>query len=249
MKLSSCYALPLLAAALFFLTACNSSEDTATDASATMDSVAEGTADATMAATNTIVTTPQGMVMAKFKVKNYAAWKAVYDQRESLRLASGVHNYVISRVANDSNTIITAFKVDDMAKAKAYLKDPSTTTAMQGAGMMGTPSIRYINTSFQDTAVLAPGVLRTMTTFNIKDWADWEKNFKDGEQERIDNGLAVRLYGHDADDTKKVVIVTALMDTAKAYAYWKSDMLKKRMDAGGITSQPERVVFQIVQRY
>jgi len=39
------------------------------------------------------------------------------------------------------------------------------------------------------------------------------------------------------------------MDTAKAFAYYKSDALKKRREAGGVIGEPERFLFRIVQRY
>ncbi|MBC7874517.1 MAG: hypothetical protein H7Y01_11000, partial [Ferruginibacter sp.] len=71
----------------------------------------------------------------------------------------------------------------------------------------------------------------------------------EGRQERIDNGITDRVYGHDADDNHKVMLVTALTDTAKAAAYWKSDMLKKRRAASGAIGEPDRFVFRIVQRY
>jgi len=82
-----------------------------------------------------------------------------------------------------------------------------------------------------------------------KDWDAWQKSFEDGKQERIDNGLTVRVVGHDPDDNKKVSLVTAVMDTAKASAYWKSDMLKKRRAAGGVIGEPKRFVFTIARRY
>ena len=61
--------------------------------------------------------------------------------------------------------------------------------------------------------------------------------------------LTVRVVGHDADDNKKVSLVTAVMDTAKARAYWKSDMLKKRREAGGVLTEPKRFLFRVVHRY
>ncbi len=61
--------------------------------------------------------------------------------------------------------------------------------------------------------------------------------------------LTARVIGHDPDDNKKVSLVTAVIDTAKAFAYWKSDALKKRREAGGVIGEPERFVFQVVKRY
>ena len=63
------------------------------------------------------------------------------------------------------------------------------------------------------------------------------------------NGVVDRVYGHDPDDNTKVSLVTAVTDTAKAFAYWKSDELKKRRAAGGVIGEPKRFLFYVVKRY
>ena len=39
------------------------------------------------------------------------------------------------------------------------------------------------------------------------------------------------------------------MDSAKANAYWNSDMLKQRRAASGVVGKPERFVYVIEKRY
>jgi hypothetical protein len=188
------------------------------------------------------------MMIVKHRVGNYAKWKTSYDAHDSMRLANGLHSYVIGRSPSDSNMILVVVKADDPAKAKAFAKDPSLKQAMQKGGVTGTPVMSLVNMVWQDTSTLV-GPVRSMTTFTVKDWAAWEKAFQEGAQERIDNGLAVRTYGHDADNDKKVTLVTAIVDSAKAAAYWKSDMLKQRRAAGGVIGEPNRFLFRIAQRY
>ena len=65
----------------------------------------------------------------------------------------------------------------------------------------------------------------------------------------MDNGITDRVYGYDPDDNKKVSLVTAVLDTAKAFAYYNSDALKKRRAAGGVIGEPKRFLFRVVQRY
>lgn len=67
-----------------------------------------------------------------------------------------------------------------------------------------------------------------------------------GKQERLDNGVTDRAYGHDADDNKKVSLVTAVTDTAKAFAYYSggasnSDYATVKYNSEGI--------LQWIQRY
>jgi hypothetical protein len=197
---------------------------------------------------NTIVTTPQLMGLIRHKVKNYAAWKTAYDADDSARLANGIHNYVIGRGMEDSMMVMVAMKLDDLEKAKAFTNNPRLKAAMQKGGVTGVPEISFVNVMWQDTANVG-SIPRVITTYTVKDWDTWKKVFEEGKQERIDNGVSDRQYGHDAGDNKKISLVTAISDTAKARIYWSSDALKKRREAGGLTSEPKRFIFNIVQRY
>jgi hypothetical protein len=243
MKKLSFYCMLFSAVIVFFFTSCDGGDG---DKKASADSTIAETP--TPVPVNTIITTPQGMVIVKHKVADFAKWKPAYDTHDSARLANGLHSYVIGRGLNDSNMVLVAVKADDMAKAKAFIKSPYLKQAMQKSGVTGAPSISFVTATWQDTANIG-SLPRSMTTFTIKDWDTWLKNFEDGKQERTDNGLAARVVGHDADDNKKVALVIALTDTAKAFAYYKSDALKKRREAGGVTSEPQRFLFRIVQRY
>lgn len=233
---------------MLFLTSCGGGDEKKTSTDTTSS---DTTAASAAPSTNTIITTPQNMMIVKHRVANFAKWKTSYDNHDSMRMASGVHSYVIGRGLQDSNMVLVAVKVDDMTKAKAFAKDRSLKEAMQKGGVKGTPSISFATMVFQDTAIISPDIPRSRTTFKVKDWSAWQQAFEaaDAKQERMDNGLTVRAYGHDVDDDHKVVLVTALVDTAKAFAYFKSDMLKKRRAASGVTGEPERFVYRVVQRY
>jgi hypothetical protein len=245
MKHSKLASMLLYAAMTFYCISCGGGEK---EKNAGTDSTVVDSVKTAVSPPVTTITTPQSMMVATHKVSNFSKWKDSYDAHDSMRLANGIHSYVIGRGEQDSNMVMVAVKVDDMVKAKAFAKDPSLKQAMQKGGVVGTPSFTFATIVFQDTADI-PSALRSRTTFTVKDWNAWQKAFQEGEQERKDNGITVRAFGHDADDDKKVVLVTAIMDTTKAYAYWKSDMLKQRRAAGGVISEPQRFVYRVVKRY
>jgi hypothetical protein len=228
------------------LASCNNSEQSATETKT--DSTASSTNTVSTTPESTIVTTPQDMLVVMHKVANYAKWKPLYDGHDTARAAAGLHNYVIGRGVQDSNMILVALKVDDTAKAKAFSKDPGLKQTMQKGGVIGAPNIALTTMVYQDTSQIST-TLRASSMLTVKDWDTFLKNFKDGEQDRKDNGIVVRAYGHDASDNHKVRIVSALIDSAKAMAYYKSDAIKKRMADGGVVGQPTRFFFHVVQRY
>jgi hypothetical protein len=232
------------AAILFFLTSCggNESKETNTDTTAV-----ESTA--VVPEVNTIITTPENMMIVTHKVADYDKFQASYDEHDSLRLASGLHSYVIGRGVDDPNMVMVVVKADDIEKARAFSKDAGLKNAMKQAGVTGAPVISFNTSTWQDTSMLAPGIIRSRTTFTVKDWDAWVKSFMEGKQERMDNGITTRVIGHDADDNKKVSLVTAVLDTTKAFAYYKSDELKKRREASGVIGEPKRFLFRVVKRY
>ncbi|HXB44323.1 MAG TPA: hypothetical protein VNV85_09720 [Puia sp.] len=230
---------------VFLLASCGGNES---EKKASTDSTAVDTSAAVVTPKITTITTPQNMMVVTHKVSNYAKWKTSYDEHDSIRLANGIHSYVIGRGLKDSNMVLVAVKVDDTTKAKAFTKDPGLKKAMQKGGVMGMPTFTLTTMTFEDTATISSD-LRSRTTFTVKDWGAWQKAFEDAKQERLDNGIAVRAYGHNSDNDKKVVLVTAIMDTAKAFAYYKSDMLKKRRAESGVIGEPERFLYRVVQRY
>src|SRR5687768_2248855 len=201
MKPQKFFFMPLLAILVFVLSSCNSGSDTTT----TTDSVSSDTVTATTTTTpeTNIVTTPENVMVAKHKVKDFAKWKASYDEHDSLRLANGIHNYVIGRGVEDSNMVMVAVKFDDVAKAKAFAKDPSLKAAMQKGGVTGTPSFKFTTVVYQD---MNPNMsdLRAMTTFTVKDWDAWKTAFESHRQLRTDNGVTDRAYGYEVDDNHKV---------------------------------------------
>ena len=240
--------LPLFAAALFFLSSCGgdaTKDETTSDTSTTT----AATPDTSAVVTNTIVTTPQSMMLATHKVSDFQKWFAAYEANDSLRLAHGIHSYVVGRGMQDSNTVFVATKVDDMDKAKAFAKSPDLKRAMQKSGVVGTPAFSFTISVWQDVSVLSGSTLRSRSNFKVKDWATWEKSFVDGRSIRTANGLADRAYGHEAGDSTKVYVVTAVLDSAKAFAYFKSDELKQRRAAGGVIGEPKRFLYNVVKRY
>ncbi|HVI43484.1 MAG TPA: hypothetical protein VM802_01385 [Chitinophaga sp.] len=233
------------ATVVVFLTSCGGGNKTNT----TNDTaVTNSTTPNTTPATNTVITTPQNMMICIHKVADFAKWKSGYDTGDSMRLASQIHSHVIGRGVKDPNMVLVATRVDDIAKAKAFAKAPNLKMAMQQSGVTGTPTFSFVTITFQDTAVIATD-LRSSTTFMVKDWNTWQKAFEEGKQARLDNGLTVRAYGHDVDDNHKVTLVVAITDSVKADAYWKSDALKEKRKAAGVIGEPERFVFRIAQRY
>lgn len=238
----------LCAATVFSLLSCGSSEDKTTTETTGADTTATTDAAATSAPVNTIVTTPETMMVVRHKITDYDKWLASFEAHDSMKLANGLHNYVVGRSVEDPDMLLVATKADDIAKAKAFGKSTELKQAMQKSGVSGTPKIAFITSVYQDTATINTD-LRAMTMVTVKDWDAWRTSFESRRQDRLDAGLTDRVYGYDPDDNHKVAIVVAISDTAKANAFWNSAKLKEDMAKGGVIGKPERFMFRITKKY
>jgi len=77
------------------------------------------------------------------KVKDYATWRAHYNEHEKSRTASGVLNGRVFRSAEDPNDVLVLQDVSDVAKARAWIGGDDMKTAMNKAGVIGSPSVRF----------------------------------------------------------------------------------------------------------
>jgi len=231
----------------FFFSSCGNNDENKT-ATTDADSTAAATTPTTNSSNSTVVTTPETVLVVTGKIPNYEKWKAAYDAHDSVRKAFGIHNYVIGRGVEDTNMIMVATKADDVDKAKAFMKDPGVKTAMKKSGAT-LRSMSLITEVYQDTATLGPDVIRSRTSYTVKDWDTWKNSFESHRQTRLDNGVVDRVYGYDVDDNHKVSLVVAITDSAKANAFWNSDLIKQQRAEAGVTSKPERFIYRIVQRY
>ncbi len=199
-------------------------------------------------AQSNINTTPENIVIVRYKVSDYAKWRASYDSRDSMRAANGLRNYIIGRGVKDTSIIMVALKTDDIAKAKAFTKDASLKSALQKGYVIGTPKYNFTTVVYQDMSTNMSD-LRSMTFFTVKDWDAWKTSFEGSRQTRVENALTDRAYGYDTDDNHKVVLVVGVNDSTRAEAFWNSDRIKQLRAASGVVGEVERFVYRIVQKY
>jgi hypothetical protein len=77
------------------------------------------------------------------KVKDYSTWRTGYDARENSRVSAGITNGRVFCSKNDPNDVVILQDVADVAKARTWLGSDEMKAAMQKAGVIGSPSIRF----------------------------------------------------------------------------------------------------------
>ncbi len=192
---------------------------------------------------------PGNFLLIKHKVANYAKWLVAYESHDSVRLANGLTNYVLGRGAgSDSNTVLVALKMADVNKAKELTASPAMKERMQKGGVLGMPSITFLETVMMDTSTNS-STTRMIVTHRVKDWDNWKKSFDSHKQTRLDAGLLDRAIGYGVGDNHTVTVVFAITDMVKAKAFGASKDLKDKMAEAGVEGPPTIFYYTVAKKY
>jgi len=85
------------------------------------------------------------VVMVHVQVKDFDAWKAVFDSTAGLRSANGFTSTRVLRSADDANDVIIESETHDLAKAKQFLTSPEMRETMVKAGVLGPPTMHFLD--------------------------------------------------------------------------------------------------------
>lgn len=225
----------------FSISSCNNGEEKKADENSADSGAIKAPEPATPAK-------PANLMVMMHKVANYAKWQAGYEAGDSMRLANGLHNYVLARGIKDTNMVMVVVKIDDAAKAKEFTTLPGLKAAMQKAGVTGAPTVSYLDVQMQDTTANTTST-RVMVTHKVKDWDAWKKVYDEDKQNRLNAGLTDRVLAYSIGDNHMVTIVFLVSDMKKAEDFSKSPELKAKMEAGGVEGPPSFFYYTVAKKY
>lgn len=84
-------------------------------------------------------------MMVKHSVKDYGAWKTVFDGDAKRRSAAGSRGSQLFRDAKDPNSISILMEFGTEEQARKLAVDPAMKEAMERAGVVGQPEITYLD--------------------------------------------------------------------------------------------------------
>jgi hypothetical protein len=84
------------------------------------------------------------IVIIHHMVKDYSAWRPVYDAHAQSRVSAGITNGRVFRGVEDPNDIMLVFDVGDVAKARTWSVSADLKFVMAQAGVSSRPAIYFI---------------------------------------------------------------------------------------------------------
>ena len=82
-------------------------------------------------------------LLVKHKVKDWDAWKKVFDDHKQARVDAGLTDRLVGYTIGDNHNVSLVFAVTDMAKAKAFINSKDLKDKMKEAGVEGPPSFFF----------------------------------------------------------------------------------------------------------
>ena len=83
-------------------------------------------------------------IQVRHKVKDYSAWKKVFDGAITMRKANGERAYQILSPEDDPNNLFLLFEWDSYNNAKKFLGSAELKKAMQLSGVIEEPEVRFL---------------------------------------------------------------------------------------------------------
>ena len=77
------------------------------------------------------------------KVKDYDVWKKAFDDHKSVRANAGLTDRGVGYGFDDKNNVVVVLAINDMKKARDFVKSPELKARMDSAGVVGKPDIFF----------------------------------------------------------------------------------------------------------
>lgn len=85
-----------------------------------------------------------GYLLVHNKVKDFNTWKPVFDEHASMREAAGSKGGYVLQNLDDPSEVTIILEWDDMDKAREFAQSQDLREAMEKAGVIGPPDIRFL---------------------------------------------------------------------------------------------------------
>ena len=77
-------------------------------------------------------------------VRDYDAWKSVFDEHQSVRAKDGCLGHTIYRDADKPNDLTISLNHESRERADEFMRDPSLAEAMQRGGVISDPRATWL---------------------------------------------------------------------------------------------------------
>lgn len=189
---------------------------------------------------------PHAMIVTH-KVKDFAAWKPVFDADEAARKGAGVVGHGLMVDTTNPKNVSLWLGTADLAALETWSASPELKAKMKEGGVVGKPTTMSINHAAASPPSGKMFKYGAMIDLKVKDYAAFKTSFDAGEQLRTDNAVGAWAIGQDPKDPNHVTLWLESDDKDKLAAFVKSKELKAQQKEGGIKGAAKSSVWESVE--
>ena len=83
------------------------------------------------------------IIIVQHTVRDFEAWKQVFDEHEAVRRRHGATGHQLYRSADDPNEVTVVNQFPTREQAEAFATDPSLKVAMERGGVISEPRVTW----------------------------------------------------------------------------------------------------------
>jgi len=171
-------------------------------------------------------------------VRDYDAWKPVFDEHEAVRRSHGALEHRVYRGVDDPNRVIVHNDFPSEDPARAFMADPSLPAVMERAGVTDEPWLGLVEQLEQKRYTDGTAGVTVAVHHRVRDYEAWKQVFDDHEGVRRSHGqIEHRLY-HAWGDPLQIVIHNDFPSVEAAEAFGNDPGLPEAMARGGVEGEP-----------
>lgn len=193
--------------------------------------------------TTNITTThalPAAAALVKHEVRDYDAWKAVFDGDADRRKASGIVGHHINRSADNPNALAVYFPATDLSKLQEFLADDTLKLKMKDAGVMGPPQVTLIRPR-EDMTNKERDLAGAVVIHSVADYDAWKAAFDAHGSARLEAGIVGHAVNVSQEDPNTVIVYLQAETVEALQAFASSESLKSAMQEAGVQGKPQIV--------
>jgi hypothetical protein len=84
-------------------------------------------------------------VIVRHEVSDYAAWKRGFDGHAEARARAGIVGHAVNVSAENPNLVVAYLQAESLDALRAFTSSPDLKEVMKAAGVVGAPSISFMN--------------------------------------------------------------------------------------------------------
>jgi hypothetical protein len=175
-------------------------------------------------------------LFVRHDVADYAAWRKSYDGFDATRRKLGVTAQVVYQSSDNPNDVTVTHDFKTLEKAKAFAASAELKTAMQSAGVKGTPQIWFATATAGGSGRASH--VRMFVRHEVADYAAWRKAY-DAFDARHRTGVTGQAVYQAADNPNDVTVTHDFRSLEQAKALATSAELKEAMQKAGVKGAPQ----------